>query len=71
MLSRHMSLSHQPEQQRCAVVLVQGGEYVFGVRICDSMREGRELASYMRRHHLLGEGVEVRAVRDSELPSLF
>jgi hypothetical protein len=47
----------------CFVGLFQEGRMVALYEHCPSMSIGRQVASYLRRHHLVAEGVEVRVVR--------
>ena len=45
------------------VCLYQGGRMMAMYERCSSMSLARQVASYLRRHHLVGPDVEVRIVR--------
>lgn len=48
------------------VVLRRGDRDLAVVDFADSMSAGRSIASFWRRHHLVGEGVEIVVVRRDE-----
>jgi hypothetical protein len=59
---------HSSRQQSvpCFVALYRGDRLVALYDQCHSMSLGRQIASYLRRHRLVAEDIEVRVERRSD-----